>query len=87
MFIRRRANSSRVADQLPRHIIAGAVCRHSQPPGIAITDPDRIVRALDVFILMANFNLLLANFIGAGAAVWLSMQALKARHKFAVGLG
>jgi hypothetical protein len=59
----------------------------SQPPGIAITDPDRIVRALDVFILMANFNLLLAHFIGAGAAVWLSMQVLKARHKFAVGLG
>ncbi|MFZ3181870.1 MAG: DUF3611 family protein [Methylocystis silviterrae] len=58
----------------------------SQPPGIAITDPDRIVRALDVFVLMANFNLLLAHFIGAGAAVWLSMQVLKARHKFAVGL-
>ncbi|WP_244471432.1 DUF3611 family protein [Methylocystis sp. SB2] len=59
----------------------------SQPPGIAITDPDRIVRALDVFILMANFNLLLAHFIGVGAAVWLSMQALKARHRFAVALG
>lgn len=59
----------------------------SQPPGIAITDPDKIVRALDVFILMANFNLLLAHFVGAGAAVWLSMQALKARHKFAVKLG
>ncbi|AZG76390.1 DUF3611 family protein [Methylocystis rosea] len=59
----------------------------SQPPGIAITDPDRIVRALDVFILMANFNLLLAHFVGAGAAVWLSMQALKARHRFAVTLG
>jgi cytochrome b561 len=59
----------------------------SQPPGIAITDPDRIVRALDVFILMANFNLLLAHFIGAGAAVWLSMEALKARHKFAISMG
>jgi len=59
----------------------------SQPPGIAITDPDRIVRALDIFILMANFNLLLAHFIGVGAAVWLSMQALKARHRFAAALG
>jgi len=58
----------------------------SQPPGIAITDPDKIVRALDVFILMANFNLLVAHFIGAGAGVWLSMEALKARHKFAVAL-
>lgn len=58
----------------------------SQPPGIAITDPDKIVRALDVFILMANFNLLVAHFIGAGAAVWLSIEALKARHKFAIAL-
>ncbi len=56
----------------------------SQPPGIAITDPDRIVRALDVFILMANFNLLLAHFIGVVATVWLSMEALKARHRFAI---
>ncbi|MGD9659066.1 MAG: DUF3611 family protein [Methylocystis sp.] len=56
----------------------------SQPPGIAITDPDKIVRALDIFILMANFNLLVAHFIGAGASVWLSMEALKARHKFAI---
>lgn len=59
----------------------------SQPPGIAITDPDKIVRALDIFILMANFNLLLAHFIGAGAAVWLSTEALKARHRFAAALG
>lgn len=58
----------------------------SQPPGIAITDPDKIVRALDVFILMANFNLLVAHFIGAGAAVWLSMEALKARHRFVIEL-
>lgn len=58
----------------------------SQPPGIAITDPDKIVRALDVFILMANFNLLLAHFIGAGATVWLGTQALKARHRFAVAV-
>ncbi|MGE0236302.1 DUF3611 family protein [Methylocystis sp.] len=56
----------------------------SQPPGIAITDPDKIVRALDIFVLMANFNLLVAHFIGAGASVWLSMEALKARHRFAI---
>jgi cytochrome b561 len=59
----------------------------SQPPGIAITDPDKIVRALDIFILMANFNLLVANFIVVGATVWLSMEALKARHRFAITLG
>jgi cytochrome b561 len=54
----------------------------SQPPGIAITDPAKIVRALDVFILMGNFNLLLAHFLGVSGSVWLSMGALKARHKF-----
>jgi hypothetical protein len=54
----------------------------SQPPGIAITDPTKIVRALDVFILMANFNLLLGHFLGVSGAVWLSMAALKARHRF-----
>jgi cytochrome b561 len=54
----------------------------SQPPGIAITDPAKIVRALDVFILMANFNLLLGHFLGVSGSVWLSMAALKARHRF-----
>lgn len=55
----------------------------SQPPGIAITDPNKIIRALDVFVLLVNINLLFANFIGAAAAAWLSNQALRARHRFA----
>jgi cytochrome b561 len=55
----------------------------SQPPGIAITDPAKIVRALDVFILLGNFNLLLAHFLGGSGAVWLSTAALKARHRLA----
>ncbi len=59
----------------------------SQPPGIAITDPNRIVRALDVFTLLLNFNLLFAHFLGAGIAVSLSMSALKARHGFIVASG
>ncbi|MGR8981658.1 MAG: DUF3611 family protein [Gammaproteobacteria bacterium] len=54
----------------------------SQPPGIAITDPQRIIRALDVFILMVNFDLLLAHFIGAGISFWLSLQAAKARLEY-----
>jgi len=53
----------------------------SQPPGIAITDPNKIIRALDVFVLMANFNLLFAHFIGFAITAWLSVSALKARHQ------
>jgi hypothetical protein len=53
----------------------------SQPPGIAITDPSKIIRALDVFVLLVNFCLLFAHFIGFGAAAWLSISALKARHQ------
>jgi len=54
----------------------------SQPPGIVITDPRKIVRALDIFILLVNFNLLFAHFIGVGIAAWLSISALKARHQY-----
>lgn len=43
----------------------------SQPPGMAITNPNRIVRALDVFVVLANFNLITAHFIGAASSMWL----------------
>lgn len=56
----------------------------SQPPGIAITDPSKIIRALDVFVLLVNFCLLFAHFIGFGAAAWLSISALKARHQYGI---
>ncbi len=36
----------------------------SQPPGVAITDPNKIVRALDVFVAVANINGIAANFVG-----------------------
>ncbi|MGR9101478.1 MAG: DUF3611 family protein [Gammaproteobacteria bacterium] len=52
----------------------------SQPPGIAITDPNKIIRALDVFILMINFNLLIAHFIGAIVTFWLVLRAAKMRQ-------
>ncbi|HTV31870.1 MAG TPA: DUF3611 family protein [Methylocella sp.] len=54
----------------------------SQPPGIAITNPARIVRALDVMLLMVNSNLLVAHFIGVGIAVWLSTNAMRARQAY-----
>ena len=58
----------------------------SQPPGIAITDPSKIIRALDVFVLLVNFSLLFAHFIGFGAAAWLSISALKARHQYLIAM-
>jgi len=53
----------------------------SQPPGIAITDPNKIIRALDVFVLLVNFILLLAHFIGVGVAAWLASRASQARYR------
>lgn len=47
----------------------------SQPPGIAITDPSKIVRALDVLILLINFELLIAHFIGASISIWITILA------------
>ena len=43
----------------------------SQPPGIAMTDPIKIIRALDVFIPLANFDLLVAHLVGFLASLWL----------------
>lgn len=56
----------------------------SQPPGIAITDPNKIIRALDVFVLLVNFSLLFAHCVGVGVAAWLSISSLKARHQYVV---
>lgn len=54
----------------------------SQPPGIAITDPTKIIRALDVFILLVNFNLLMAHFIGTSISVWLGIKASESRFEY-----
>ncbi len=58
----------------------------SQPPGIAITDPSKIIRALDVFLLLVNFCLLSAHFIGSGVALWLTNRASKALLAYLGGL-
>lgn len=55
----------------------------SQPPGIAITDPTRIIRALDVFVLLVNFSLLMGHFIGTGFSLWLGIRASKTRLAYA----
>lgn len=43
----------------------------SQPPGVAIINPDKIVRALDVFVVLANLNLIAAHLIGTVISFWL----------------
>ncbi len=54
----------------------------SQPPGIAITDPTKIIRALDVFVLLMSFILLLAHFVGVGISVWLRIAVARARFQY-----
>ena len=51
-------------------------------PGRVISDPTKIIRALDVFILLVNFILLMAHCIGAGIASWLSLSLSSARLKY-----
>jgi hypothetical protein len=48
----------------------------SQPPGVAIVDPNKIIRALDVFVMVANINGIAAHFIGTVASLWL-LQKLR----------
>jgi hypothetical protein len=43
----------------------------SQPPGVAITDPNKIIRTLDVLVLVANVNGIAAHYIGTVASIWL----------------
>jgi hypothetical protein len=52
-------------------LVAKAV---SQPPGVAITDPNRIIRGLDVFVMVANINGIAAHFVGNVASLWLIDQ-------------
>lgn len=43
----------------------------SQPQGVAIYDPNRIIRPLDIFVAMANMNGIAAHFIGTVACLGL----------------
>ncbi len=48
----------------------------AQPQGVAIYDPTRIIRSLDIFVAMANMNGIAAHFVGLIASLglfnWLS---------------
>lgn len=54
----------------------------SVPPGTMIMDPTQIIRAIDIFVLLMNFILLMAHFIGASITLWLIICASKARHEY-----
>ncbi len=54
----------------------------SQPPGVAIVDPHRIVRALDVFIVLANLTLIAAHLIGTAISFWLLDRIHHYRHLY-----
>ncbi|MBD2460510.1 DUF3611 family protein [Oscillatoria sp. FACHB-1407] len=43
----------------------------AQPQGVAIYDPQRIIRSLDIFVAMANMNGITAHFVGAITALGL----------------
>ncbi|MDZ8027317.1 MAG: DUF3611 family protein [Nostoc sp. SerVER01] len=43
----------------------------SQPPGVAITDPYRIIRPMDVFVAVADITGIAAHYVGTVASLWL----------------
>lgn len=43
----------------------------AQPQGVAIYDPSRIIRSLDIFVAMANMNAIAAHFVGVVASLGL----------------
>lgn len=53
----------------------------SQPPGVAIVDPNKIVRALDVFVVLANFNLIAAHLVGTVTSFWLLDRVHHYQHQ------
>jgi hypothetical protein len=50
----------------------------AQPQGVAIYDPNRVIRSLDIFVAMANMDGIVAHFIGMlsflGVSDWLHRQ-------------
>ncbi|MGH6845863.1 MAG: DUF3611 family protein [Methylocella sp.] len=54
----------------------------SVPPGTMIMDPTQIIRAIDVLVLVANVDLLVAHSIGTSISLWLSISVSKVRRKY-----
>lgn len=43
----------------------------SQPPGTTLTEASEAVRALDVFVIVANLNVLATHYVGSVTSIWL----------------
>lgn len=43
----------------------------SQPPGVAITNPYNIIRAMDIFVAVADITGIAAHYVGTVASLWL----------------
>ncbi|MGH6858574.1 MAG: DUF3611 family protein [Methylocella sp.] len=54
----------------------------SIPPGVMMMNPNQIIRAVDILILLMNFILLMAHCIGASITLWLSRCVSKARREY-----
>ncbi len=54
----------------------------SQPPGVAIIDPNKIVRALDVFVVLANITLIAAHLVGTVISFWLMDRVHHYQHPY-----
>lgn len=50
----------------------------AQPQGVAIYDPNRVIRSLDIFVAMASMNGIVAHYVGTvasgGLFIWLHPQ-------------
>lgn len=46
----------------------------SQPPGLDITDPFDLIRALDVLVVLANVDSIAAHFVSLITSLWLIEQ-------------
>lgn len=51
----------------------------TQPTGLAVYNPERIIRPLDVFVIQANINVIAAHFVGIVAALWL-LKSVHPKH-------
>lgn len=54
----------------------------SQPPGVAIVDRSKIVRALDVFVVLANLALMAAHLLGTAISFWLLDRIHHYRYQY-----
>lgn len=56
-------------------ILAKAI---AQPQGVAVYQPEKIVRALDIFLILSNLNIAVAHFLGSinslGLLEWITLD-------------